>query len=41
MLIIGEQEMANQTLSVRKQGQGDIGSMTLNQFVSYFQELVS
>ena len=32
MLIIGEKEMAEGKLSVRKHGDGDIGEMTLLEF---------
>ncbi len=32
MLIVGEQEAENQTVSVRQRGVGDKGSMTLNEF---------
>jgi len=32
MLIIGEKEMAEGQLSVRKHGEGDLGSMTLQEF---------
>ncbi|NND06275.1 MAG: threonine--tRNA ligase [Saprospiraceae bacterium] len=33
MLIVGEKEQDSQTISVRKQGQGDQGSTTIQQFV--------
>lgn len=33
MLIIGEKEIENNTLSIRKHGEGDIGELTLNQFI--------
>ncbi len=33
MLIIGEKEVENKTLSVRKHGKGDIGKMSLNEFI--------
>jgi threonyl-tRNA synthetase len=32
MLIIGEKEMEEGTVSVRRHGQGDIGSMTMEEF---------
>ncbi|HEX2921039.1 MAG TPA: threonine--tRNA ligase [Bacteroidales bacterium] len=35
LLIIGEKEVENQTISVRKQGGGDIGSMKLNEFAAF------
>jgi len=40
MLIVGEKEAAEGTVSVRRQGEGDVGSMTLADFVDYFQNLV-
>ncbi len=41
MLIIGEKEAAAKTVSIRKQGEGDQGTMSVDDFVSYFQELLS
>ncbi len=38
MLIVGEQEQEGGTVSVRKQGDGDVGSMTIAEFAAYFQE---
>ncbi|MFZ4559009.1 MAG: threonine--tRNA ligase [Saprospiraceae bacterium] len=38
MLIVGEQEAANQTLSVRRKGQGDLGTMEVGAFGAWFQE---
>ena len=35
LLIVGEQESENQTISVRKQGDGDKGSMKHQEFVDY------
>ncbi|MFW6248584.1 MAG: His/Gly/Thr/Pro-type tRNA ligase C-terminal domain-containing protein, partial [Bacteroidota bacterium] len=35
LLIIGEKEAENNTISVRKQGEGDIGSMSLDNFVNF------
>ncbi len=40
MLIVGEKEMENGTVSVRKQGEGDQGSLTINDFVTYFKSLL-
>lgn len=40
MLIVGEKEMESKTVSVRKQGEGDIGSMTIEAFTSYFKDLL-
>ncbi len=38
MLIIGDKEVESGTVSVRRQGQGDIGSMKLEAFVKWFGE---
>ena len=38
MLIVGEKEVEAQTVGVRKQGEGDVGAMSLEEFTSYFQE---
>ena len=38
MLIVGEKEADADKVSVRKQGEGDIGSMKLEEFEAYFQE---
>ena len=40
MLIVGEQEVENGKVSVRKQGEGDKGSMDIDEFVSYFKTLL-
>lgn len=37
MLIIGEQEAENGTVSVRRKGQGDQGAMTVEAFAAWFQ----
>ncbi|GAB3901641.1 threonine--tRNA ligase [Larkinella knui] len=37
MLVLGEKEQAEGRVSVRKRGEGDIGSMTIAEFVDYFQ----
>jgi len=39
LLIIGEKEMDSQSISVRVQGDGDKGSMTIDEFVAYFKEI--
>jgi len=39
LLIIGEKEMDSKTVSVRVQGDGDKGSMSITDFVSYFKEI--
>jgi threonyl-tRNA synthetase len=38
MLIIGEQEATEGTVSVRKHGEGDVGKFTLEDFVNFFKE---
>lgn len=40
MIIVGEKEQETGELSIRKQGEGDLGSMKIDDFVSYFSELV-
>ena len=35
LLIIGEKEVENETIAVRKQGEGDKGSMTIEEFVNF------
>ena len=41
MLIIGEKEEQNGTVSVRKQGEGDLGTMTIDEFVNFINEKVA
>lgn len=38
MLIVGEKEAAEEAVSVRRHGQGDVGSMKLDDFVNYFNK---
>ncbi|MBE9462420.1 threonine--tRNA ligase [Dyadobacter subterraneus] len=38
MLIVGEKEAAEGKLSVRRKGEGDLGSMSIEEFASYFQK---
>jgi len=38
MFIVGEKEAENETVSVRKHGEGDVGSMTLQEVVDFFNE---
>ena len=38
MLIIGDKEADNQQVSVRRQGHGDLGSMSVEAFMAYFAE---
>lgn len=40
MLIIGEKEVEEGRVSVRMQGDGDKGSMSVDEFVAYFKELL-
>jgi len=37
MLIVGEKEAADRQVSVRRKGQGDIGTMSIDEFVTLFQ----
>ena len=41
MLIVGEKEQANETISVRKQGEGDLGSFSVRDFVSLINEEIN
>ena len=41
LLIVGEKEAAERTVSVRAQGEGDKGSMTLEEYAQYMNELVA
>lgn len=38
MLIVGENEENNGTISVRRRGEGDLGEMTVDAFIYYFKE---
>ncbi len=40
MLIVGEKEAAEGKVSIRKQGEGDVGSMTIDEFETYFKQLL-
>lgn len=40
MLIIGDKEVENNTIQIRKQGEGPVGDMTIDEFVSYFKEML-
>ncbi|GAB3973944.1 threonine--tRNA ligase [Spirosoma terrae] len=40
MLIVGEKEAAEGKVSVRRKGQGDLGSMSIDEFVTTFQQEV-
>ncbi len=41
MLVVGEKEQAENAVSIRKKGEGDLGSMAVSDFVNYFKELVN
>ena len=38
MLIVGEKEMEERKVSVRRKGEGDLGSMPLDDFIAHFQK---
>ncbi len=40
MLIVGEKEAAEGKVAVRKQGEGDVGAMGIDEFKSYFNQLL-
>ncbi len=40
MLIVGEQEVENGQVAVRRQGEGDIGTMSVEEFAEYFKNLL-
>lgn len=40
LLIVGEKEAAENRISVRKQGDGDKGAMTIDEFIAYFNTLL-
>lgn len=39
MLVVGENEEKEQTISVRKRGEGNLGSMSITDFVNYFNQI--
>lgn len=41
MLVIGEKEMYENTLSIRRQGQGDTGSQSVEDFIAYITNEIS
>lgn len=41
MIIVGEEESENQQVSVRVQGEGDVGKFNLDEFVTYFNSLLT
>lgn len=38
MLVIGEKEVESGMVSVRRHGEGDLGTMALSEFITYFQD---
>ncbi|TAE00215.1 MAG: threonine--tRNA ligase [Bacteroidetes bacterium] len=40
MLVVGEKEQETNSISVRKKGEGDLGSMEISAFVAYFKDLL-
>lgn len=40
MLVVGEQEMLEEAVSVRKHGGEEVGKLKLEEFVNYFKEQV-
>ena len=41
MLIVGEQEEKDGTVSVRKQGEGDMGTLSINEFTSFINKEIN
>lgn len=41
MLIVGEKEQEEGKVAVRKHGQGDLGSFSIEEFINYFQGIIS
>jgi threonyl-tRNA synthetase len=41
MLIVGEKEAENGTVSVREHGKGDLGSMKIEEFINFFNDTVA
>jgi threonyl-tRNA synthetase len=41
MLVVGEKEQAEGKISVRKKGEGDVGSFTIEEFVAYAQKEIN
>ncbi|SFN67403.1 threonyl-tRNA synthetase [Algoriella xinjiangensis] len=40
MLVIGEKEAENGTVSVRRHGEGDLGEMTIEEFIAFMKEQI-
>ena len=38
MLVVGENEELNNTVSVRRRGEGDLGTMTIEDLIAYFKK---
>jgi threonyl-tRNA synthetase len=38
MLVVGENEEKENTISVRRRGEGDLGTMQIDQFIEYFKK---
>lgn len=38
MIVVGENEENDGTISVRRRGEGDLGAMSIENFVTYFKE---
>ena len=41
MLIVGENEEQNGTVSVRRRGEGDLGAMKIEDFITYFKKVAA
>ncbi|RDV13960.1 threonine--tRNA ligase [Pontibacter diazotrophicus] len=41
MLIVGEKEQENDAVSVRKHGEGDLGTMSVEEYISFFQNKIA
>ncbi len=41
LLVVGENEMRENRVSVRRQGKGDMGTMTVDEFIEMIQKEVS
>ena len=39
MLILGDKDIENNTVSIRRRGEGDLGAKSLDEAIAYFQEL--
>jgi threonyl-tRNA synthetase len=41
MLIVGEKEQESQAVSVRRHGEGDLGTMSVDEYISFFQNKIA